>query len=206
MSGRANQKRRTRKAVIDAARAIAERGERPTVAAAAEEALVSRTTAYRYFPTQESLLFELSIEASAEGIEELLAPAYDGAQPDTWLLEIVDRFNRNTLANEVLARSALRHLMDTWLAAERVGEEHPGPLGDGRRRRWMSTVLEPFRDRAAPRDLQRLESALCLVMGVEAITVLRDVCHLDPDEAVTVAHWAAETMLTAALPPSWVTG
>ena len=36
---RVNQKRRTRKAVIDAARAILDRGERPTVALAAEEAM-----------------------------------------------------------------------------------------------------------------------------------------------------------------------
>jgi AcrR family transcriptional regulator len=202
MSGRVNQKRRTRQAVVDAARAIVERGQRPTVAAAAEEALVSRTTAYRYFPTQESLLFELSIEASVEEIEELLAKPSEGTQPDTRLLEIVDQFNRNTLANEVLARSALRHLMDTWLATEHAGEDHHSPLREGRRRRWISTVLEPFRDRIAPRDLQRLESALCLVMGAEAITVLRDICHLDSDQAVAVAHWAAETMLTAALHPT----
>ena len=46
---------------------------------------------------------------------------------------------------------------------------------------------------------QFLEAALCLVMGGEAFTVLHDVCQLDPDEAIAVANWAAQTLLTAAL-------
>jgi AcrR family transcriptional regulator len=56
-SGRARQKQRTRAALVASARDLVARGGRPpTVAEAAEEAAVSRTTAYRYFPTQKSLL------------------------------------------------------------------------------------------------------------------------------------------------------
>jgi hypothetical protein len=43
-------------------------------------------------------------------------------------------------------------------------------------------------------DLRRLESALCLVTGGEAVTVLRDVCGLEADEAIAVAHWAAQAL------------
>ena len=60
-TGRVNQKRRTRAAIVEAAQAMLQEGVTPTVAQAAEAALVSRTTAYRYFPTQESLLVELSV-------------------------------------------------------------------------------------------------------------------------------------------------
>ena len=49
-------------------------------------------------------------------------------------------------------------------------------------------------------DLRRLESALCLVTGGEAVTVLRDVCGFEADEAIAVAHWAAQALLTAGLP------
>jgi AcrR family transcriptional regulator len=198
-SGRVNQKRRTRNAVVTAARAILDRGESPTVAQAAEEALVSRTTAYRYFPTQESLLIELSLTSHVAEIDELLARPLDGSNPEDRLLELADAFNRFVSANEVLYRTAQRHYMDTWLAAERVGAGHDHQLREGRRRQWISATLAPLRDSMSDADLQRLQAALCLVMGGEAFTVLRDVCQLDPDQAVAVAHWAAEAILTAGI-------
>ncbi len=197
--GRVNQKRRTRKAIVDAAQAILQRGGRPTVALAADEAMVSRTTAYRYFPTQDSLLLELSVKAELAEVEELLVKPLDGTSPQARLLEVVDTFNRHGTANETLYRSGLRHYMDIWLAAERAGESHEYQLREGRRRRWISIVLEPLGDSLAGPDLERLQAALCLVMGPEAITVLRDICQLEPDATIAVAHWAAEAILTAGL-------
>jgi AcrR family transcriptional regulator len=200
LSGRVNQKRRTRKAVIDAARAILERGERPTVAMAAEEAMVSRTTAYRYFPTQESLLLELTIGGSVTEIDEILTARLDGTPPEARLFDFVERFNRYTSANEALTRTAIRHYMDVWLAAERSGEAHR-QVREGRRYQWITSLLEPLADNIAPGDHQRLQAALCLVVGGEAITVLRDICQLDTDQAIAVTRWAAATLLSAALNP-----
>ena len=56
--GRINQKRRTRAAILAAAGVLLEQDQRPTVAEVADAALVSRATAYRYFPTQEYMLLE----------------------------------------------------------------------------------------------------------------------------------------------------
>lgn len=198
-SGRVNQKRRTRSAIITAAQAILDRGDTPTVAEAAEDALVSRTTAYSYFPTQESLLFELSINFEIAELEQLAIKPLNGTKPEERLLEIVDIFNLHMLANEKLCRTAVRHYNDAWLAAERTGEHKPSTRREGRRRRWIATVLEPLRGTIPDADLRRLEAALCLVTGGEAITVLRDVCHLEPDEAIAVAHWAAEAILDSAV-------
>ena len=47
-------------------------------------------------------------------------------------LELVDVFNRFTAANEALTRTAMRHYLDTWLAAERAGEGHHRELREGR--------------------------------------------------------------------------
>jgi AcrR family transcriptional regulator len=195
-----NQKRRTRNAIVAAARAIVDRGESPSVATAAEEALVSRTTAYRYFPTQESLLLELSVTISVDEVEELLARPRDESNPEDRLLLLVDALNRSVSANEALFRTAQRHYLDTWLAAERAGEGHDYQVREGRRRQWIATVLAPLRDNLPDADFQRLQAALCLTMGGEAFTVLRDICQLTPDQAFAVAHWAAEAMLTAGRP------
>ncbi|HZP28681.1 MAG TPA: TetR/AcrR family transcriptional regulator [Acidimicrobiia bacterium] len=204
-SGRVNQKRRTRAAIVAAARAIVERGDHPTVAQAAEEALVSRTTAYRYFPTQESLLLELSVTVSIDGVGELLARPAGESTPEQRLVALVDVFTGSIAEHEALFRAAQRHYLDTWLAAERSGAGHEQPVREGRRREWIAAVLEPVRERMPAAEWQRLQAALCLVIGGEAFTVLRDVCHLEPDEAIAVAKWAAQAILAVgagdSLPP-----
>jgi AcrR family transcriptional regulator len=177
-----------------------DRGEHPTLATAATAAEVSRTTAYRYFPTQESLLLELSVSASVDAIEALLAEPTDGTTPQDRLLDLVDVFNRYLADNEALTRTAQRHYLDTWLAAERAGEGHDQQVRAGRRRQWISTVLAPVLDTMPEPDRRRLEAALCVAIGGEAFTVLRDVCQLEPDEAIAVAHWTTQAILAAALP------
>ena len=54
--GRVRQKQRTREALISAARELVADGATPTVEDAASQAGISRTTAYRYFPNQATLL------------------------------------------------------------------------------------------------------------------------------------------------------
>lgn len=196
--GRIKQKQRTRDAIVAAARAIVERGETPTVAQAANDALVSRTTAYRYFPTQESLLLELSVSMDIREVEDLVARPLDSTTPEDRLLEFVDLFNRHALANERLYRTGTRHYMDMWLAANRAGDDHPYTR-EGRRAQMIADILEPLRATVPKADLRRVEAALCLVAGGEAIQVLRDICRLDADEALAITHWAADAILTAGL-------
>ena len=65
LNGRIHQKRRTRDALVAAARELVASGETPTVEAAAEAASISRTTAYRYFPNQRALLVAAHPETGA---------------------------------------------------------------------------------------------------------------------------------------------
>ena len=53
---RPNQKMRTRKDLLQAASRLMQRGQKPGLDEVAEESLVSRATAYRYFPSMEGLL------------------------------------------------------------------------------------------------------------------------------------------------------
>jgi AcrR family transcriptional regulator len=70
---RANQKSRTRAALVEAAARLLRDGP-PTVAEAADAARISRATAYRYFPTQEALLVEVADLAPVVApVEDVLA-------------------------------------------------------------------------------------------------------------------------------------
>ena len=62
------QKTRTLEALVAATRTLLGSGVTPTVEEVAIEARVSRTTAYRYFPTQRALLLAAYPEAGKESL------------------------------------------------------------------------------------------------------------------------------------------
>src|SRR5690349_3305117 len=62
MAERPNQRRRTRKDLLQAAARLMKQGGTPSLEAIAEEAMVSRATAYRYFPSADALLVEASLD------------------------------------------------------------------------------------------------------------------------------------------------
>src|SRR5690349_6132329 len=108
--GRVNQKFRTRRAIIEAAAQLVRENRTPTVAEAAERALVSRATAYRYFPSQQSLLIELQADATQPDPDTIL----DAAGDDVELrVEAMARtITRMVLADEALFRNQLRASQD----------------------------------------------------------------------------------------------
>jgi AcrR family transcriptional regulator len=195
---RANQKARTRAAIVDAAQRLRdEAGETPTVAHAAEVAGVSRATAYRYFPSQEALEVEVAdINPDVATIEELLAdlPTDDVEQR---LLTVLDAFNPIVVANEPHYRRALWVYLDTWLRSYRNGEDTPA-VREGRRMRWLDQVLEPLDDLPEERK-RRLRAALALTLGGDSLVVMKDACNLDDDEALEVLRWTAAAILRAGL-------
>src|SRR5690606_5274731 len=60
--GRANQLRRTRKDLLQAAARLTSQGRDPSLEEIAEEAMVSRATAYRHFPDVTALLVEAALD------------------------------------------------------------------------------------------------------------------------------------------------
>ena len=196
---RANQKSRTRAALVAAAATLLDGGSRPTVAEAAEAAKISRATAYRYFPTQEALLVEaLELTPMMRPVEDWVAalPA-TGANPAR-LLELQDLFNRIQFEKEVPMRTALRVYLDAWLAKHAAGEHSP-IVRPGRRMEWIQAALRPADRKLSKAQRRRLHTALALTLGVEALIVMKDVCQLDDDEALDVLRWTATTLLQAGL-------
>jgi AcrR family transcriptional regulator len=194
--GRVNQKRRTREALVKAGEELLRQGIAPTVAQAAEAALVSRTTAYRYFPTQESLLLELTVTIDVGDVEALVQEPVDTDGAVARALEVIDRFNRHVHQQEAQYRTAQRVYQDQWLDAVAKGDSDP-LVRQGRRGRWLETSLAPLADQVPKAEYYRLIKALSLVMGGEAMVVMRDVCHLDTEEAAAVTNWVARTLIDA---------
>ena len=195
---RANQKARTRAAIVEAAQQLLDLGSTPSVAEAAVEAGVSRATAYRYFPTQQALLVELTdVTPSVASVEKLLA-SLQTQDVEERLLFLLDRFGPLLLAHEDEMRRALWVYLDTWLRNRRNGSDDLPAVREGRRMRWLDTALEPLQD-LPDENRRRLRAALALTIGIDSIVVMKDVCGLDDDEALAVIRWAAIALLRAGL-------
>jgi AcrR family transcriptional regulator len=198
--GRINQKRRTRAAILAAAGELLEQGQRPTVAEVADAALVSRATAYRYFPTQEYLLFEAALESTRSDIDRELDEDTPPEDPEARLEMLIHALQQRIVAKEAAFRTMLRLSLEQSPEEERHGgEAAPFRLRGGGRVRWIEKALAPVRVRLEEPDFRRLVAALSLCMGIEALVVLRDVCALESSEAEEVLRWAARTLLRSSL-------
>ncbi|MDQ1551935.1 MAG: hypothetical protein QOD50_1357, partial [Actinomycetota bacterium] len=107
-AGRTQQKQRTRQALVTAAREMVARGVTPTVEEAAAKASISRTTAYRYFASQRSLLVAAHPEIEARSLLPENAPADAEARLDL----VVQNFLRLIIGSETQQRTMLRLSLD----------------------------------------------------------------------------------------------
>ena len=93
------------------------------------------------------------------------------AQTDTEarFRRLQDALNAAVLLEESQMRSALRSYLDHWLARRRRGVERGPELREGRRMRWLREVLEPASGSLSPKALRRVECALALTLGMDAL-------------------------------------
>lgn len=191
-TGRVNQKLRTRKALVDAAKERVVAGATPTLAEVADLARVSKTTAYRYFASADALIAEVFFDRDFPTVDAVLGTA--GDEPMTRILAVEEAVNDVLLAHEGAMRVIVRNAIDTALA-----DGDDSPLRVGRRQSLIAAALEPLEGTLDPEVLQRLRDALALVIGPEAILAARDVCGLSPDATRTVTRWATEALIAHAL-------
>ena len=182
---RYRQKNRTRKALLDAAAELVRQGREPTVAEVAEVGEVSRATAYRYFPSQESLLAEM----------RMFAPEGPAAMFEKVTLETTDPVERvGVLARQVAEwafqnEPALRTMLRLSLDPE-TGVRRPG-----HRIRWIAEALQPLQGKVDATALERLSSALTMVLGIDPVIPLTDFAKLTPEQGIEVIEWAARTLV-----------
>lgn len=192
--GRANQKQRTRRTLLETAAALIAKGERPTVTEVADAAGISRRTAYRYFPTQVKLMTEAALEGLRPSMESAINDAPSGTTSgaiETRVDALVEQMQRLALANEALLRTMIH---ETVLHAPSDTQ----PRGS-RRVEWIEAAIQPMRARLGPAAYARLVSGLSLVVGIEALLVLRDIRGLSGPQAIQVSHWMARALLKQSL-------
>lgn len=190
-NGRANQRLRTRKDLLEAGLRLSAEGRQPSLDEIAVEAKVSRATAYRYFSSAEALL----VEASADIAFPDLARLFAGQE----LASVCDRLVRLDRATAAMIRDhepAIRALVASSM--QQAMKADAPPVRQNRRAPAIAVAIEPGRQQFSPGACAALEKALALVIGTEAMIVLKDVLGLADRDASQVRRWAIEALVEKA--------
>jgi AcrR family transcriptional regulator len=189
LTGRTNQKTRTRDALVAGARELLARGVTPTMDGAAAAASISRTTAYRYFPNLRALLV-----AAYPHIDQrsLLGP--EPPEDPAARLEIVaEDQTRRILKYEPEMRAVLR------LSLEADATSGPElPMHRGLRIGWIEDALAPLCGQIAEDELKRLIYGIGATLGIEAFVWLTDIARVSRKEAVAIMRSNALALLQSA--------
>jgi AcrR family transcriptional regulator len=191
-----NQNLRTRKDLLLAAGRLIKEGRKPTMDEVAEAALVSRATAYRYFPSLESLLVEAPLDGAVPEPEAVFA-SDTSSDPE----ERVDRaeaaMHQMTYQNGAQLRMMLANSL--------VHRAHGGdtvPQRQNRRTPLIDAALAPARQRFSREAYEKLRASLALVFGTESMVIFSDVVPMSERQARKVKSWAIRALVRAALKDS----
>lgn len=186
-SGRTEQKSRTRQALVDATRELLTQGLTPKVEDAAERAGISRTTAYRYFPNQRSLLLGAQPQIQPDTLLGDDAPT----DPRARLTAFMAAFTHYNLEYEPQLRTALRLSLEP--RADRP------VLRRGRAIGWIEDALAPLRHTHPHVNVHQLAIAIRSATGIESLIWLLDIAGFTPDQATETVRHTALALLDAAL-------
>jgi AcrR family transcriptional regulator len=189
MAGRANQKLRTRTAIVQAAAELARTGREVAMPEVAKAALVSEATAYRYFPDLASLLRE-AIDGQLPVAEDALAPVAGSTDPVARIAAATEFLLRHVLSRQGVVRALIAATIT------RPGEPQARP---GLRFGLIDSALAPLDGTFDPAGVAQLKRDLAVVVSAEALFSLTDLHGLSPEEAIESIVHTATTLTRAAL-------
>ena len=160
--------------------------------AVAEEALVSRPTAYRYFRSIDALLLEVSVDISMPDPTELFSKsAIDDSEARIDIAE--ESVHRVIYGHEAQMRILLANSIGRALS-----NDSP-PDRQNRREPLIEAALAPIKKILSPKEYTRLRRALSFFFGPEGMIVCQDVLHIDEPTAREVKSWAVRALVRSAL-------
>lgn len=191
MAGRDRQRQRTRKDLLQAAARLMAEGKSPALEEVAEAAMVSRATAYRYFPGLDALLVEAALDVAMPEPSVLSGGSRDLGER---LRRVDDAIDSVVSANEAPLRTMMVHALQ-----RRLRGEDALPVRQNRRLPLIEAAIAGTDQAMSPEARTRLAQAMALIVGTESMIVCKDVLQISDGEAREVRRWAIDALAAAAL-------
>jgi len=198
---RTNQKTRTRAALLQAATDLFREGRSPSMPEAADRALVSVATAYRYFSSAEDLWWEATLaDVFQQTVDETIERARAaGSEPQARLEAAVRRNGFAMIDDQAPFRRVAQIALEQWFRQREAPDDQRRPIRAGRRNELIREVLSPLAGSLPEEEFDRVAHALGLVFGTEAMISLIDAVGLDVPAAKGALLDASRWLLAGAL-------
>lgn len=178
---------------MEAAARLVKAGLSPTLVEVAEEALLSRATAYRHFPNIQALMAETALHVAHRPRDQLSAAAPGSPVEDNTLAP--PTFGEFLEENEV----ALRYMLIKSLKVSPASPRDRRDKRHARRAPLIERAVAPVRRRLTDPVADRLTAILALIIATEARLVATDTLRLDRKTASEAKAWAIRVLVSAAL-------
>ena len=189
-------KERTLRLLREAARELLRTGRPLTVPAAAELAGVSRATAYRYFPNNDSVVLHATMSLADNPLDDTDWSPPAATSPGELGARAADLV-RATTAWAFAHETELRTMLRLSLEPER---EHLKPRrGLTNRGRWIAALLEGLPSDVPQHARDRLANVLVPLFGSDAIVWTTDMADLPREQAIDLLAWMAQVLVKATL-------
>ena len=188
-SGRIAQKMKTREKLLIAANSMMIEGEEINVEQVAKRAGISKATAYRYFSNKDILQKEASLHTKSEVKENLFV----GLKEDdlTGRLNKLIQYHYDILTNnEVEFRLFLSAVLQNSI------QNKENYSRAGRRVLLIEEALFSLKKTMPKEQFDKIVSAISIILGIESITVLKDLCHLENKNILEIWKWMIDKIVS----------
>ena len=189
-----NVSARMRATLLETAVEMVNRGRLPSVTELANEAGVSRATAYRHFPTRARLIADLT-DFSLGPVRSWVSGHEDGVDR---VMELFENTFPRFKEYETQLRAALLVSLEHQLLAQ-AGALKEDQYKRGFRRKLLTEAAKPLKTTLGKRRFDRLVHALSLIYGIESYVVFKDIWDSSISETEATARWMARALLKQAL-------
>ena len=158
----------------------------------AQQAMVSRATAYRYFSDLDALKLEASLDIKTKTPEQLFQQQEEA--PAAARLQIIQsHLFELAKTNE----AGFRTYLSAVLKMTADNNHQLIKVRGARRLPMIEAALEPYKAQLDEKTYFNLVHSMAVLVGIESYLVLKDVCGLNYKEASKVMQWSIEKLTNA---------
>ena len=188
-SGRISQKKKTRELLLATAKEMLVNGENISVEQVALEASISKATAYRYFSNKDILLKEASLQRGLIDKEDLFGEI-DESDLKTRVEKLIEYHFEVLTTNEDVFRLYLGTVMQSSVRDKKNYSR------GGKRILLIAEAILPLKKEVSEETFDKIVNAISLLMGIESVTILKDICGLENGSIQEMWKWMIQKIIT----------
>jgi AcrR family transcriptional regulator len=187
--GRISQKKKTRELLLATAKERLVRGENISVEQVALEAGISKATAYRYFSNKDILLKEASLQRGLMDKKDLFGEI-DETDLEARIEKLIEYHFEVLTTNEDVFRLYLGTVIQNSV------RDKQNYARGGKRVLLVAEALLPLKKEVSKEIFEKTVNAISLLMGIESVTILKDICGLQNGSIQEMWKWMIEKIIT----------